>query len=94
MIGNCFVIGVPRDVTGGLLLEELKKMEVEGILDFILIEKKDNFGLVYKYIQLQLSSKEQVDKLLKCRGFKINGQSILVVPDIKDVIKHFSFNIY
>lgn len=60
-------------------------MEVDSVDNFTIIERKDYFGLVYKYIKLQYTSKEQVDKLLSLKGFKINGQSILIVPDLKDV---------
>eukprot|EP00347_Sterkiella_histriomuscorum_P017341 403349755 len=81
----CYIIGLPTDVKGLVIYEELKQRNIIDEVDYDILIKKDAFCLQYKYIKLIYKSSEPINKILAQASFKINDQNLLVLPEVKNV---------
>lgn len=66
------MIGVPRDVNGTRIIDELTKMNIDLTYEYETIQVKDYFGIESHIIKLKYKSEEPVLKMLSQPTLKFN----------------------
>lgn len=87
---SCYFIGVPLNIQGNHIYQELQKRRIDFPDKFDIIKKskntlnKDDFSQEFTYYSLVFREKRFVDTLLD-EGFEILNNPVLVLPSLPDV---------
>lgn len=82
-IGICYLLGIPPETA--LVTDELKKKRLENHSIIQKLPVYDATSRPYFYLKLKLSNPSDTDTLLQDKDFVINGQPILILPEINQV---------
>lgn len=91
---SCYFVGIPKNVQGNHIYQELIKRRIDYPDKFDIISKSNNFSLkkddnTVDYFSLIFREKRFVDIILE-EGFEVFSNPILVLPSLSNVIIQLS----
>lgn len=65
----CYILGVPIDVKGDKIIDELLKRDIEQPIEISVMGAYDGFGKEQKYIKLIFSNPKAIEQILSQSNF-------------------------